>query len=371
MALLTLNEWTKNGSSPNEVLQMLAKAAKGQPLNSMTGAGNLFSLQAYSGLDPSLISWYNSQTQGKTQAQIQDETTKKIQAEGDKVRADIASGALAPSGETWTEHNRIQAQNKKAESEYQQRLAAMSGAGAGGSAITQEQYQMKTGETPAQYTDRIADLRANVLAGDSNIDKLIDNTIETVISSGKQINPNLTAADLEGLDPSVFLAQAEASIAPEYREKFQVVKDGLTRELTNLGYDLTKNIEENSRITEKNLETGTEDLAGRGLAFSGQRETFNRETGEAKTRADEAARNLAFRSAQSFGSEAESLIGTSGFNGFNFPQIDGRSPFQFSSTPIVGSLTSERQYLKESMARELETQERQRKAFAERDLSFS
>ena len=203
------------------------------------------------------------------------------------------------------------------------------------------------------------------------LDQYINDIISSIVSSGKTVNPNLTEKDLAELDPSVFLQQAENSIASEYKEKFQTTKDNLTRELTNIGYDLTKKIEENRRITQSNLETGTEELAGRGLAFSGQRTRFEQDTTGAQTRADEAARTLAFRSAQETGSEAEQKIGTSALQNYSSPQIEGRQPFSFYSTPLTGSLTSERQYLKESMAKELEQQERSRRAYSTRNLSFA
>jgi len=201
--------------------------------------------------------------------------------------------------------------------------------------------------------------------------KTVDDIITSVVSSGKQINPNFTSADFENLDPSVFLQQAEASIAPEFRGKFDLVKNNLITELSNLGYDLTKKRDENQRVTEKNLETGTEELAGRGLAFSGERQRFVSDTAAAKSRADESARELAFRNAQGEVSRAEELIGTDITRNLTSTGFDNRS-FSFNNeNPIVGSLTSERQGLKENTAKELELQERERRAFAERSLSFS
>lgn len=198
----------------------------------------------------------------------------------------------------------------------------------------------------------------------------IDKVMAAVVASGKTISPNITEADLANLDPAEFLRQAEASIAPEYAGKFASVKDELARELTNIGYDVTKTLEDNQRKTTANLETGTEDLAGRGLAFSGQRDKFTAETQDAKNRADEAARTLAFRSAQEAGTKAEGLIGTSAVSSMS-PTILGSTAFQTSSVPLVGSLTSEKQYVKESMAKELETQARARQAYATRNLSFA
>lgn len=207
--------------------------------------------------------------------------------------------------------------------------------------------------------------------GMSEIDKYINDLISTIVSSGKTVNPNLTENDLKDLDPSVFLEQAEASIAPEYREKFQVVKDSLTRKLTDIGYDFTKRKEDIQRTAVKTIDTGEEELAGRGLAFSGAINKFRTDVPEAEARDIEAARTLAFRGAQEAGSGAEEKIGTTSLQQSSLPSIEGRSPFSFSSSPLMGSLTSERQYLKESLAKELEKQYRERRAYTQRSLAFS
>ena len=200
----------------------------------------------------------------------------------------------------------------------------------------------------------------------------LDSIIESIISSGRIINPKLTEEDLKDLDPAIFLQQAENSIAPEYLGKFSAIKDEFTRSLNNIGYDLNLKKNELQRVSRENLEIGTEDLAGRGLAFSGQRERFGEETEESLNRATEGARTLAFRTAQNLGSSAEGLVGTENVRGYLGGQtLEGRQPFEFGSTPQVGSLVSERQHLKESMAKELERQARERKAFANRSLAFA
>jgi|GEM_PF-6156924 len=201
--------------------------------------------------------------------------------------------------------------------------------------------------------------------------KQIESILETMIASGKTINPNLTIEDLADLDPADFLRQAEIEVSDEYKGKFAQVKDELTRSLTNIGYDLTKTQESNKRITEQNLEAGTEEISGRGLAFSGQRETFIKDTSSALSRANESAREMAFRGAQTAGTSAESKIGTSNLSGLSTPQIDGQRGFSFSSEPLTGSLVSERSFAKESMAKQLELDERTRRAFASSNLSFA
>jgi peptidoglycan hydrolase-like protein with peptidoglycan-binding domain len=202
------------------------------------------------------------------------------------------------------------------------------------------------------------------------IDDLVGQIVESVVASGKGINPNLTAEDLAELDPAEFLAQAEKSIAPEYKQKFEVAKTALSTGLADLGYDLNLKKEQIARETAENLDTGTEDLAGRGLAFSGQREKFVGDTAAAKTRAEESAATTAFRSAQEKVGTAEGLLGTEGVRSLLPSSFAGRN-LSLSNEPLIGSLTSEKQYLKESMAKELEYQERQRRAYASRQLSFA
>lgn len=171
----------------------------------------------------------------------------------------------------------------------------------------------------------------------TNAEKQMESVIESIISSGKTINPNLTLEDLAGITPEEFMRQAELAISPQYKEKFQTIKDTLSRELSNIGYDLNLKKEDIARKSAETLDQGTEELAGRGLAFSGKREQFIGDVAGARTRDEEAARTLAFRNAQSLGSSAEQSIGTSALQNSNLPQIEGRSPFAFSSSPLTGS----------------------------------
>jgi len=196
------------------------------------------------------------------------------------------------------------------------------------------------------------------------IEKYMNEIIESVVNSGKIINPNITPQELENIDPATFLAQAENSLAPEYKEKFSVIKENLSRSLANIGYDLTKKEQEVARDYTNTLDKGQEDLAGRGLAFSGQRQTFETDLGSARDRSVEAARVAAERLAQEDLSTAESKVGTENLRGFGTPTSIGGRNLSFSSTPLTGSLVSEKQYLKESTARELERQDRERRAYA-------
>lgn len=201
------------------------------------------------------------------------------------------------------------------------------------------------------------------------VEKHVNDIVDTIVGSGKIINPKITKEELDKIDPSTFLAQAEAAVSPSYREKFQVVKDSLTRDFTNLGYDLTKKVEDVKRTKERTIETGIEELAGRGLAFSGKRNSFETETADAATREIESANVTQQRAAQKLTSDAESKIGTEGVRALNLGSFGGKSS-ELSTTPLTGSLNSDQRYTTESMARELEKQERERRAYATRSLAF-
>lgn len=203
----------------------------------------------------------------------------------------------------------------------------------------------------------------------ADIERYINDIVDSVVASGKTINPNITPQELAAIDPAVFLQQAENSIADEYKGKFQTIKDSLTRTLGNIGYDLNLKKQETQRKYESDLEMGQEELAGRGLAFSGNRIKFEGKLSDQMQRDQTAAEVAATRGVQEAASGAEEKIGTEQVRGLNFG--DFQNKIQLGSVPVTGSLTSERQYLKESMAKELEKQERERRAYATRSLSFS
>ncbi len=201
--------------------------------------------------------------------------------------------------------------------------------------------------------------------------KHIDAAIEAALKSGKVINPDLSYDDLMKINPKEFLRQAEKAIAPEYKAKFDSIKQNLTRDLENIGYDLDLRKKEIEKESTETLQEGTEDLAGRGLAFSSRRGEFETDVSDYKRKETEAARILAKRKAQELGTSAESYVGTKTLKGYNLPNIDGSRSFEFSRTPLVGSLTSEKQYMKEALANEYETQERERRAYTRGNLSFA
>ncbi len=199
---------------------------------------------------------------------------------------------------------------------------------------------------------------------------IIDNIISPIVDSGNTVNPNITPQQLEDLDPAIFLREAEASIAPEYKQKFGLAKEDLVRGLQEIGVDLSEELSGITRQAKQTRLQGREAFAGRGLAFSGQRETFETNISGAEQRATEQSRKLAFREAGQLGRTGERLIGSERVRGLEIPQIGGEQAF----TPkggLIGSLEREKQFTVESLAKESETQERQERAFATRSLSFA
>ena len=197
----------------------------------------------------------------------------------------------------------------------------------------------------------------------------IQKMIEMVIASKKVVNPGLTAEDLAAVDPKNFLAQAEASISPYYKSKFQVIKDDLSKTFSNLGYDLGVKKEEINRQTEQNRLSGEEELSGRGLTFSSTKDTFLSDTEAARQRSLTAADVAAQRAGDVAGSSAQAQLGTAetpslSFGGYNY------NPNTRYNTPIIGSLPQERQFDIETRSKLFASDEARKRAYAVGALSF-
>lgn len=205
----------------------------------------------------------------------------------------------------------------------------------------------------------------------SDMERAIDDALHAIIGSGYAINPGLTPEDIAAIDPAKFMDSAAATIAPEYQQKFSVASDALKRVLSNTQEDYTASTTKTNREADASLLSGTETIAGRGLAFSGAREKFIGDVGyERQLGLDEAAKT-AQRTRQTALGTAEGLLGTSGVQNLGVnTNIGGRS-LAFSSTPIVGSYNSEKAYTTESIAKQLASQEAQRRSYATRQLSFA
>lgn len=202
------------------------------------------------------------------------------------------------------------------------------------------------------------------------VDPHINAIMDAVVASGYTINPALTPEQLAAIDPATFLAQAEASLTPYYKQKFQTTKEDLTRTLGELGYDLNLKQTDLTRTSKESTLTGDETLAGRGLAFSSTRSKFQTDTADQLSRDMSAAQTTATRSAQDASSKAEGLLGTAEFGTASLPSVGSYTPSSSYSSPLVGSLQSERQYSIEAMGKELQTQDAINRAYASRSLSF-
>lgn len=203
-----------------------------------------------------------------------------------------------------------------------------------------------------------------------SLGKNVEETVSNVVKSGKKVNPGLTEDDLKAIDFKTFLKEAENSISDEFKGKFAAVEQNLLRDLGNLGVDLTRFTDKTNKEAKDSLISGAETLAGRGLAFSSTQNQFQTDVEDARSLALKEEEDRVARLGQGLLSGAEEKIGTDAVKDINRrPKIGGTS-LEFSDTPLVGSLVSEKQYTKEAIAKQLATQEAQRRAYATRSLSF-
>jgi len=181
------------------------------------------------------------------------------------------------------------------------------------------------------------------------------NVVDVLDKSGYKPNPDLTPEDIAALDPKNFMQQAEGLVAPFYKQEFNQAKTDFGRILDQIKGTYGRNEQDINRQTEQAQLTGRESLAGRGLAFSGQRNTFEQNTLDTKQRAEDQARRLAFNQAGTVGRSLERQLGTANIGDLQAPQINGRSLFNFSQEPVIGTLERQRLYEKKQMARQLST----------------
>lgn len=201
----------------------------------------------------------------------------------------------------------------------------------------------------------------------TNVKSNLDSVVDAVISSGKTINPNI---NFDNITLEQFLVEAEKTIAPEYKQKFNVAISDLDTVLSRLGYDLSTGIEEVNRQAQRTRLQGRESYAGRGTAFSSARNRFESDVNEAEQRDIDKGRELTFRTGQDAFTATERYLGTTGLKNQNVNrELAGRT-LQFGNSSVVGSMESERQFAKESIARQLMNDEYQRRAFTLSSLGF-
>lgn len=221
------------------------------------------------------------------------------------------------------------------------------------------------GSTYKPYTP--AGISPETLAG---IDDTVETGIEGVISSGGQINPGLTEEDLKAIDPKNFLKEAEGRISAEYKGKFAQAKDKLLRDLSNYTDDLSRYTDDVNYTANRSISSGQEDLASRGLAFGSSQRKLYSDVDQYKQKAIEEKNIELQRSGQSALESAESQIGTDEVKNLGIGKIGNRS-LSFNSKPLIGSLTSEKTYTAEMIAKQLAQDEAQKRGYITRSLSFS
>ena len=199
---------------------------------------------------------------------------------------------------------------------------------------------------------------------------MIEGVMESLVGSGKIIHPDITVDQLADINIADFLAQAEAEIAPEYKQKFDAVKSDLSTFFERTGIDLGLARDSVNRESDAVQLEADESFAGRGLAFSSRRNTFDDNLDSATDRSLSALDRGASRDAIDKGTAAERLIGTENLRGLSIPKI-GEQRFALSTEPVIGSLQREKQFTKEGIAKQLEFDERARRAFSSRNLSFA
>lgn len=203
----------------------------------------------------------------------------------------------------------------------------------------------------------------------STIQNGIIDVIDTVVKSGKTFNPDITDEDLADIDIAEFLKQAEAEIAPEYKQKFSQVKDDLVKVFERTNQDLAYKITGIDKQEKADKLAADESFSGRGLTFSSRRENYNQDLADTASQERDRARTLAFRDAQDTATAAERQLGSDYISGISLPSIGGKQVSPVGNT--IGSLEREKQYNIEQMSRQLEFDERARRAYTTRSLSFA
>jgi hypothetical protein len=207
----------------------------------------------------------------------------------------------------------------------------------------------------------------NLLANQSTVKQQLESAVDMLVASGKTVNPNIKFDDIS---IEQFLLEAEKTIAPEFKQKFQTTIQDLNTTLNRLGYDLNNRIEEVKRTAEKVRLQGREALAGRGTAFSSDRSRFEEEVTDSAARDEEHGRELTFRAGEDAFSATERYLGTDQLKSAGVPTSIAGRQLNFSGNPVIGSMESEKQYAKESIARQLQTDEYSRRAYALTSLGF-
>lgn len=315
--LLKLDDLLKAGNNINELAISLADRLQEVKGNWDKLAGRLYSTKVFGGVDPSLISWFNSIRGDKPYDQFIQDQFSKAKKTGDAVRKGIADGSLAPDGNTWSDYNRVQAQNKKADEEYEARSLSNLPAGSTGvndvmnaaqnvSRSLQDLTDRGYGNTDLSQLPQGADISSlpNVQGVPQDV---LNQALQNLTSQGLAINPN---KNLTELDVAEFLKRAEREVEPYYAS---MLKLGRESYLQAAGYNKQSILENEAKLEKKygkDLRTLSENAAETGFAQSGRRILDEKDLateygsqineGRRKLAFDETARAMTF--AEKFGS---------------------------------------------------------------------
>lgn len=149
------------------------------------------------------------------------------------------------------------------------------------------------------------------------------------------VNPNI---EITPEQVQAFIDQAEAEVEPYYSNIIRVAKDSLNRGLQDLQkqYELDKQAFEAN--FKQNLDTRREDLAGRGLAFSGNRGRQEQNMADAANLSLEKSAQSASQAAQNAVSAAEVKLGSRNITDLSLPNLSQYT----ASTSGAGSVSASR-----------------------------
>ena len=222
-----------------------------------------------------------------------------------------------------------------------------------------------SGEAQAGNYGRTPNGIVNLTTGqlyDNNsvISALATTTATQMAQSGMTVNPNV---DFKLVSWADFMDQAGQQIAPQYKEKFDIIKNTVTTGLSRISEDLGLKKDELGRSADEARRSGQETLAERGLTFSGQRQSFDTKLSEELNRSLSLADTSAFRGGQDLLNEAEQKVGTSGLQGISLPSLGSRS-LSFGATPLKGDLSYQQYTDQFNRAQSLASDENARKQYA-------
>lgn len=203
--------------------------------------------------------------------------------------------------------------------------------------------------------------------------KGISSYLDSIKSQGMKLNPNVE------ITPEItqkFLTQAETELEPYYSSQIKAIRTDLIKNLESLqkGY-VSQKAKAESEFRDS-LASSQEDFAGRGLAFSGQRQKTEQQFGESTGRYFEDLARTYQEKGTEMGSTAQRTIGSSNLD-LSYPSIESYKPnigtdFTLSSTGsrtlfapesgVIGSLERERLAAKEARRADLEKSYRANRA---------